>query len=124
MNTSLYERLGESSGIRSLVDSIVARHLKNPIICKRYEPLAEDPERLEVVTQHLCNFLEAGTGGPASYQGKNMVDAHRGMNISGEEYLAVLDDIVGAMQECEVDESTQKDVLYIAYSLKPEIARL
>lgn len=124
MNTSLYERLGESTGIRSLVDSIVARHLKNPIICKRYEPLAADPERLEVVTRHLCNFLEAGTGGPASYQGKNMVDAHRGMNISGEEYLAVLDDIVGAMQECEVDEATQKDILYIAYSLKPEIARL
>ena len=124
MNTSIYERLGESTGIRSLVDSIVARHLKNPIICKRYEPLSEDPERLEVVTQHLCNFLEAGTGGPASYQGKNMVDAHRGMNISGEEYLAVLDDIVGAMQECEVDEDTQKDILYIAYSLKPEIARL
>lgn len=124
MNTSLYERLGESTGIRSLVDSIVARHLKNPIICKRYEPLNEDPERLEVVTQHLCNFLEAGTGGPASYQGKSMVDAHRGMNISGEEYLAVLDDIVGAMQECEVDEATQKDILYIAYSLKPEIARL
>ena len=124
MTTSLYARLGESSGIRTLVDSIVARHLKNPTISKRYEPLAGDPERLEVVTGHLCDFLEAGTGGPATYQGKSMVETHRGMNISGEEYLAVLDDIVGAMQECEVDEATQKDILYIAYSLKPEIVRL
>jgi len=124
MSNTLYERLGESTGIRSLVDSIVARHLKNPIICKRYEPLSEDPERLEVVTGHLCDFLEAGTGGPATYQGKSMMEVHRGMNISGEEYMAVLDDIVGAMQECEVDEATQKDILYIAYSLKPEIARL
>ncbi len=124
MSTSLYERLGESTGIRALVDAIVVRHLKNPAISKRYEPLAGDPERLEEVTQHLCDFLEAGTGGPATYKGKNMVEAHRGMNISGEEYIAVLDDIVGAMQEREVDEATQKDILFIAYSLKPEIVRL
>ena len=124
MSTTLYERLGESTGIRALVDAIVARHLNNPTICKRYEPLAADPDRLKVATQHLCDFLEAGTGGPATYKGKNMVEAHRGMNISGEEYLAVLDDIVGAMQERKVDEATQKEILYIAYSLKPEIVRL
>lgn len=124
MSTSLYERLGESAGIRALVDNIVNRHLKNPAICKRYEPLAEDSERLAAATRHLCDFLESGTGGPATYQGKNMVEAHRGMNISGEEYLAVLDDIVGAMQEQGLDEGVQKEILYMAYSLKPEIARL
>ena len=124
MNNSLFDRLGKSTGIRSLVDTIVSRHLDNPTICKRYEPLAKDPERFEVVCQHLCDFFEAGSGGPAIYKGKSMVDAHRGMNISGEEYMAVIDDIVGAMREHKVDETTQKDVLFIAYSLKIEIAGL
>ncbi len=124
MSNSLYERLGATEGIRRLVESIVERHLKNPTIQKRYEPTAADPERLKTVSQHLCDFLEAGSGGPASYSGKSMIDAHTGMNISGEEYMAVLDDIMGALKEQNIDENTQKDVLFIAYSLKPEIAPL
>ncbi len=124
MSTTLYERLGESAGIRDLVDAIVRRHLENPVIRKRYEPLAEEPERLESAARNLCDFLEEGSGGPATYQGRSMVETHRGMNVSGEEFLAALDDIVDAMQECDLDESTQKDILHIAYSLKPEIVRL
>lgn len=124
MSNSLYERLGRSEGIRGLVDAIVTRHLENPLIRRRFEPLLADPDRMEVVTQHLCDFLETGSGGPATYGGKSMPDAHRGMNISGEEYLAAVDDIMGALQDRGIDEDTQKDVLYIAYSLKPDITRL
>lgn len=124
MTASLFDRLGKTEGIHTLVATIVERHLANPVICKRYEPLAADADRMAIVTQHLCDFLEAGSGGPAAYTGKSMVDAHRGMNISGEEYMAVIDDIMGALVQHEIDEATQKDVLFIAYSLKPEIAHL
>lgn len=124
MSASLYQRLGETEGIRALVGEIVTRHLANPLICKRYQPLADDPARMAVVTQHLVHFLEAGSGGPERYAGKSMPDAHRGMNISGEEYLAVIDDIMGALQARNIDEETQKDMLFIAYALKPEIMRL
>jgi hemoglobin len=124
LSTSLFERLGKSEGIRNLVDDIVKRHLANPVINKRFEPLVADPERMAVVTQHLCDFLETGSGGPTPYTGKSMVEAHRGMNISGEEYLAAVDDIMGALHDQGVDQDTQKDVLFITYSLKPEIARL
>ena len=124
MSESLFHRLGGSEGIRGIVGAIVERHLENPIVSKRFEPLLADADHMAVVTQHLCDFLEEGSGGPARYQGKSMVDAHTGMNISGEEYLAVIDDIMGALAEKEIDEATQKDVLHIAYSLKPQIARL
>ena len=121
---SLFQRLGGREGIQALVPAIVDRHLSNPVIQKRYEPLAADPERLATATQHLCDFLEAGSGGTAEYRGRSMEEAHAGMNISGEEYLAVINDIMGALQDAGADESTQKDVLFIAYSLKPQIARL
>jgi len=121
---SLYERLGRTEGIRALVDTVATSHLANPTIAKRFLPLTLDPDRLAGALKHLCNFLEAGAGGPAQYTGKSMVDAHRGMNISGEEYLAAMDDIMGALSTHGMDEATKKDVLFMLYELKPTVVRL
>lgn len=121
---SLYERLGRTEGIQALVQTVVTAHLDNPVIAKRFLPLAQDPERLAVATRHLCNFLESGAGGPAKYTGRSMPDAHRGMNISGEEYLAAIDDIMGALAKHGMDDATKKDALAMLYELKPTIVRL
>lgn len=48
----------------------------------------------------------------------------RGMNISGEEYLAAMDDIMGALDKHGMDEATKKDVLAMLFSLKPDVMRL
>lgn len=124
MSESLYQRLGETEGIREIATTILEAHLANPVVQKRYEPLRNDPQRFDTVLQHVVDFLDEGSGGPATYRGKSMVDTHTGMNISGEEFLAVLDDIMDALQKHGVDEQAQKDVLAISYSLKPQIVRL
>ena len=118
---SLYERLGGTPGINTLVNDIVALHMENPVIRARFRPYLETPEKLEITKKHLCAFLEAGCGGKAQYTGRNMVDAHRGMNISEAEYMAATDDILAALRKNRIDDQTQKDILAIAYSLKGEI---
>jgi hemoglobin len=40
-----------------------------------------------------------------------MLTTHKGMNISEQEFLAVVDDIMGAMNKNDVGEDEQKDVL-------------
>jgi len=120
-NRSLYERLGQSSGIARLVDDIVAAHMENPRIRARFLPYQDDPGRMEQIKGHLCTFLEAGSGGQRSYTGRTMRDAHRGMNINDTEFIAALDDILGVLRRHGIDEQTQKDVLAIAYSLKGDI---
>lgn len=122
--TSLFQRLGGSSGIAKLVDDIVAAHLRNPLIQARFLPVAQQPERLAAAKGHLRAFLEMGSGGQAQYTGRSMPDAHRGMNISATEYVAAIDDILGVLRANAIDEQTQKDVLAIAYSLKDEIVHL
>lgn len=124
MDKSLFERLGGSSGIVALADEIVALHMENPIIKVRFRPYLETPDKLAIVKKHLCAFLEAGSGGPAKYEGRTMRDTHRGMNISAAEYMAAVDDILKGMKNRNLDEQTQKDVLAIAYSLKDEIMHL
>ncbi len=117
---SLFERLGGSPGISALVEDIVALHMENATIRARFRPYLETPQ-LQVVKQHLCAFLEAGSGGHAQYTGRSMRDAHRGMNINATEYTTAVDDILTALRRRRIDEQTQKDILAIAYSLKSDI---
>ena len=121
MSESLYERLGGEKGVKTLVDDIVEAHMNNPLIKVRFLPYRNEPERLATVKQHLCDFLGAGTGGPEHYRGRNMPEAHRGMNVSAQEYMAAVDDILSTLDKHKIDEHTRKDVLAIAYSLKDQI---
>jgi hemoglobin len=121
--TSLYERLGGTAGIRAIVESVAGAHLENPRISQRFFPLTQDPAKLETALTHLSNFMEAGSGGPAKYTGRDMPAAHFGMNISDEEYMAAMDDIMNALAKHGRDEATQKDVLYLLYQLRPSIVR-
>ena len=121
MDKTLYERLGGASGISKLVDDIVEAHMNNPLIKARFLPYRDDPDTIAKVKQHTCNFFGAGSGGPEQYTGRSMLDAHRGMNISAQEYMAVLDDILDTLDKHKIDDQSRKDVLAIAYSLKNDI---
>lgn len=118
--TTLYQRLGGAEGIARLVDDLVAAHLINPIIKTRFENIKD----LDHAKQMAREFFSAGSGGPQAYRGKDMLAAHKGMNISEQEYLAAMDDIVGAMNKNGIDEDAKKDVIAILYSLKGEIIRV
>ena len=118
---SLFLRLGGTEGINRLVEDIVTLHMENPTIRVRFRPYLETPDKLAIVKAHLCTFLEAGSGGTAKYAGRDMRTAHRGMNITEAEYMAAIDDILAVLKKHGIDESTQKDVLAIAYSLKGDI---
>jgi hemoglobin len=120
---SLYERLGGAAGIPSLVDAIVIAHMNNPLIKARFLPFQEHPERLQKIKQHTVQFLSMGSGGPQAYDGRSMAEAHRGMNISAEEYVAATDDILAVLEQRGIDAQTRNEVLAIAYSLKGDIMR-
>lgn len=119
MSDSLYDRLGGEPGISKLVDRMVDLHLANPIVATRFTH--SDLERGRAMAK---DFLSAGSGGPVEYTGKSMLEAHTGMNISEQEFLTVVDDIMDAMTELDYDQSVRNEVLAIAYSLKAEIIRV
>ena len=116
---SLYDRLGGETTIRSIAADAFDNHVGDPAGKARYA----DSDR-EAVVQTVTEFICAGTGGPQEYTGKNMVEAHRGMNINEQEYVAVVDDILAALDKNGVGEREKQEMLMIAYSLKGEILRL
>lgn len=115
---SLFERLGGTEGITAIVDEAVAIHMTNPTIQAVFLPYAEEPERLAVIKKHTVDFFSAGSGGDITYLGRDMPVAHKGMNISAAEYMAVIDDILLVLDNRQIDEQSKKDVLAILWSLK------
>ena len=120
MTTTLYQRLGSAEGIARLVDDVIAAHLLNPVVKTRFENAKDMPRLRKMAVEFFC----AGSGGPQPYTGKDMLATHKGMNINEQEYLAVMDDIVGAMDKNSLGEDVKKDVIAILYSLKGEIIRV
>ncbi len=117
---SLYERLGGAKGIAQIVDDTFAIHLKNPVVKTRFD-IVKDMENVKKMARE---FFGAGSGGTEVYTGKDMMAAHKGMNISEQEYLAVMDDVLEALSKNKISEDAVKDVVSILYSLKGQIIRV
>jgi hemoglobin len=116
---SLYERLGGYDGISAITEDIWANHTSNEAIKQRYAD--SDADKVKgLVRDMFC----AGTGGPETYTGKDMLSAHRGMNISDQEFVAVIDDVLDAMAKNGAGKREQDEVLSILYSMKAEIVHV
>jgi len=116
----LYARLGRNEGISRIVDDTMAAHLANPLVKARFESIKDMDRARKMAIEFFC----AGSGGPEPYTGRDMLATHKGMNISEQEYIAVMDDILGALAKNGIDQPTCNEVVAILYSLKAEIIRV
>lgn len=113
---SLYERLGGADTIASISADIVDRHLANPAVKTRFQ--ASD---IPMLKKHVTEFFKMGTGGPSNYTGRDMITAHKGMNVNEAELVAVFDDVLAALDAHKIDATSRSEVLGILYSLKDEV---
>ncbi|HJV96704.1 MAG TPA: group 1 truncated hemoglobin [Albitalea sp.] len=118
MDTSLFERLGGAERIAAVVDDALDRHAANPLLAPRFR--GKDLPRLKQLgTQFFC----MGSGGPQRYEGRDMRAAHSGMNISEQEFIAAIDDIVDALQAQSTGAAEINEVVGMLYSMKTEVLR-
>lgn len=117
--TSLYERLGATAGITQIAHDVVDLHLRNPRISPRFAG-----GDIPALKNAAAAFFITGTGGPSVYKGKDMLSAHKGMNIDHAEFMAVLDDALTALNKNGVAQREQEEVLFVLYSMRGEIVRV
>ena len=120
-SVTLYERLGASAGIRTLVDEAVDVLLKNPTLQLRFLTCLERRGSLADIKQQVCVFVSARSGGPDIDQGRRMTEALCGLNIEDAEYSAAVKDIISTMATCGYDDSTRSEVLAILSFMKADI---
>ena len=116
MSKSLFERLGGTEGVTRIAHDVVQNHWENPVISKRFATFD-----LDKLKKGAADFFISGTGGPNVYEGKDMIATHKGMNINNDEFVAVLEDALAAMEKNNVGQREKEEVLYIFFSLKNDV---
>ena len=94
---SLYDRLGGQPAITAVVAEFVGRTTTDPRIKERF--FNTDAENLKKL---LVEFVCVAAGGPCKYEGRSMEDAHAGMDLVDDEFNALVEDLVGAMDKFNV----------------------
>ena len=117
--STLYERLGGEENIRKIATTLFDTHASNETINARYVNSDRDK-----VIQLVFEFLCSATGGSQEYTGRDMLTTHKGMNISEEEFMAVLDDLLTALQSNGVGQREQEELLLANYNLRGDIVRV
>jgi len=113
---TLFERLGGMDAITAVVDEFVNRTTTDPRI--KYRFLNTDPVNLKRL---LAEFVGKATGGSVSYTGRDMPSSHAGMELVDDEFTALVEDLVGALDKFHVPEAEKGELLGALGPLKPQI---
>lgn len=119
MNASLYERLGATEGITKIANDVIDNHVANELIAPRFAN-----SDVTALKKAAATFFITGTGGPSVYSGKDLLAAHKGMNISPTEFMAVLDDALHALEKNGIAQREQEEVLFALYSMRSDVVRV
>ena len=69
----------------------------------------------------LVDFVCMATGGPCKYEGRDMETSHAGMDLVDDEFTALVEDLVGALDKFKVPEKEKNELLGALGPLKPQI---
>jgi len=113
---SLYDRLGGQGAITAVVEEFVTRTTTDARIKERF--FNTDATNLK---KQLVDFVCQATGGPCKYGGRDMQTAHAGMDLVDEEFNALVEDLVGALDKFKVPEKEKSELLGALGPLKPQM---
>ncbi|HVZ49849.1 MAG TPA: group 1 truncated hemoglobin [Gemmatimonadaceae bacterium] len=116
---SLYARLGGYEAIAAVVDDILARELKDPVIAPFFKGL--EPADLQRIRQHLVDQLCAVAKGPCFYPGRDMKTVHAEMEITNDVWNAFTGHIGETLAAFRIGERERNELVMIVSSLKQDI---
>jgi hemoglobin len=112
----LYDRLGGQAALVAVVDEFVARVGSDDRVKLRF--LNTDIPRLKSL---LVEFVCMATGGPCKYSGQDMQTSHGGMEVTDEEFGAIVEALSGALDKFKVPAKEKGELLGALGPLKPRI---
>lgn len=113
---SLFLRLGERKGVAKFVDNLYESHKAN----EKIGHLFRDVPKERFVT-NVVEFVSVGTGGDGQYKGRDMVSAHKHLNISHADFLSAGGDVEAVMKSLGHGENEIQEMVCILVSMVPEV---
>ena len=132
MEGSLYERLGGIDAITAVVKDFRDRVARDDRINQKFA--RTDLGRLtsalgatRSVTDQpgmLIDQVCQAAGGPCTYTGRSMKDAHAGMGVTSGEFDALVGDLVATLNQFRIGKTEQGELLGVLGPLKPDIVEV
>lgn len=119
---TLYDRLGGAAAVEAAVDQFLANVLANVQIKDDFEGTVAQG-RAGDLRQNLIDQICDATGGPCTYSGLSMAEAHAGLNINADDFTALVGDLVGALQSLNVAQSEIDELVAILAPLQGDIVK-
>ena len=116
---SLFDRLGGQPAITAVVDSFVAIVAKDARINAKFAK--SDVGR---VKRMLVDQVCAQTGGPCTYTGRTMKEAHLNMSVTEGEFNALVEDLVTTLNAFNVPKPEQDELLNALGTMKGDIVEV
>ena len=116
MKKSLYERLGGIDAIKAVVDDFVG----NVAADKRINAFFAHTD-IDRLKRNLVDQICQGTGGPCTYTGRSMKEAHAGMGVRSRDFDALVGDLGKTLNKFKVPGREQKELVAILAPMKKDI---
>ena len=113
---SLYTRLGGKPALTAVVNELWAVASADVRINARFAHT-----KPEVFGAQLVDFLCQAAGGPCKYQGRDMKSAHTGMHLTDDEFTALAEDTIKALDKFKVPAAEKNEVISLLSSLKGDV---
>jgi hemoglobin len=122
---ALWDRLGGESAISPLLDDFIKRTVDDPKVNfsrkgsgRQWEA---NPDQVGLLKKHLLGFISARTGGPLRFEGRDLKALHLGMNITGAEFQAMIDDLKLSLEKFAIATKDQDQLLQIFHATRPDV---
>lgn len=113
---TLYERLGGRPAIEAVVDDFVGRVAKDKRINGFFART-----NIPRLKRHLADQISEAAGGPYTYRGRSMKEAHRGMGVSDADFNALVEDLVATLDHFKVPKKEQGELLAVLGPMRGDI---
>ena len=113
---TLYERLGGMDAITAVVDEFVANVAADERINGFFVGV-DIPRLKRLLVEQIC----AASGGPCTYTGRSMKEAHMGMGLTDADFDALVEDLIMALDKFKVPEKEKNELLSLLGPMRPDI---
>ena len=122
--TTAWERMGGQKGVEKIVDDLAAAVTKDPAVdFFRGGTLRPTPAEVAHMKRMVVEQISSITGGPLSYEGKDMVEVHKNMGITDAQFDAFVKDFKKVLRENNVEQKDADDLVAKVEGTRKAIVR-
>ena len=116
MSSSHYERIGGAPAVTAVVDELYVRLTADDRVGHYFTEVDLPSQK-----RHMVLMLTKVLGGPDTYRGRALDEAHQPLGISHGDYDRVGETLMGILGEVGVPDDIQQDVGEVLGAVRPQV---